>query len=115
MVAATRSFVLALEDQNTHFTSWVLFNIPPDARALPEAVPAQEQLQSGAVHGKNDRVRIGYEGPCPLRGNLHSYAFTLYALDKLLDLPIGSRFNFVNEAMEGHILARAKLTCTHQR
>ena len=85
----TQAFALIVDDPDAPggvFTHWVVFNIPGNVRQLGEGVPAQERLQSGALQGKNDFGRIGYGGPCPPRGPAHRYRFTVYALDKPLDL-----------------------------
>ncbi len=116
--AGTQSFALIVDDPDAPggvFTHWVLFNIPSDSRELPEAVPAQSQLPSGALQGKNDFGKIGYGGPCPPPGHPHRYQFTLYALDQLLDLKAGASKKQVLEAMQGHILAQGQLTGTFQR
>ena len=97
------------------FTHWLLFNIPPDSRELPEAVPAQAELASGALQGKTDFGRTGYGGPCPPPGRPHRYQFTLYALDQPLDLEGGASKKQLLSAMEGHILAQGQLTGTYQR
>ena len=116
--AGTQSFALIVDDPDAPggvFTHWVLFNIPPDSCELPEAVPAQSQLPSGALQGKNDFGKIGYGGPCPPPGRPHRYQFTLYALDRLLDLKAGASKRQVLEAMQGHILAQGQLTGMFQR
>ena len=114
----TQSLALILDDPDAPsgvFTHWVIFNLPPDSRELPEAVPAASQLPSGALQGKNDFGKIGYGGPCPPPGYPHRYRFTLYALDRQLDLKAGSSKKQVLNAMEGHILAQGQLTGTYQR
>ncbi len=114
----TQSLALILDDPDAPsgvFTHWVIFNLPPDSRELPEAVPAASQLPSSALQGKNDFGKIGYGGPCPPPGYPHRYRFTLYALDRQLDLKAGSSKKQVLNAMEGHILAQGQLTGTYQR
>jgi len=114
----TQSLALIVDDPDAPsgvFTHWVIFNLPPDSRELPEAVPAASQLPSGALQGKNDFGKIGYGGPCPPPGYPHRYRFTLYALDRQLDLKAGSSKKQVLNAMEGHILAQGQLTGTYQR
>lgn len=114
----TESLALIMDDQDAPsgvFTHWVIFNIPSDSRGLPEAVPAQDQLPSGALQGKNDFRRIGYGGPCPPSGHSHRYQFTLYALEQTLDLKAGASKKQVFEAMQGRILAWGQLTGTYQR
>jgi hypothetical protein len=116
--AGTQSLALIVDDPDAPagvFTHWVLFNIPSDSRELPEAVPTQAELPSGARQGKNDFGKIGYGGPCPPSGNLHRYQFTIYALDQTLDLKAGVSKSQLVDAMQGHILARGQLTGTYQR
>lgn len=116
--AGTQSFALIVDDPDAPggvFTHWVLFNIPPDSRNLPEAVPTQAELASGAKQGKNDFGRTGYGGPCPPPGRPHRYQFTLYALDQPLGLEGGTSKKQLLSAMEGHILAQGQLTGTYQR
>jgi len=116
--SGTNSFVLIVDDPDAPrgvFTHWVLFNLPPDSRELPEDIPVQAQLLSGALQGRNDFGRTGYGGPCPPAGSLHRYRFVLYALDQPLDLPAGASKNQVLEYMEGHILAQGQLMGTYQR
>jgi len=114
----TQSFALIMDDPDAPggvFTHWVLFNIPPDSRKLPEAVPTQPQLPSSALQGRNDFGRIGYGGPCPPPGRQHRYRFALYALDKPLDLKAGASKKQVLDALQRHIFAQGQLTGTYQR
>lgn len=116
--AGTQSVALIVDDPDAPggvFTHWVLFNIPPDSRELPEAVPTQAELASGAKQGKNDFGRTSYGGPCPPPGRPHRYQFTLYALDQPLGLEGGASKKQLLSAMEGHILAQGQLTGTYQR
>jgi len=97
------------------FTHWVLFNLPPDAREIPEGVSARAQLANGALHGRNGFLRLGYRGPCPPPGFAHQYRFTLYALDRPLRLMAGATRAQVLDAMQRHILAEGLLTGTQER
>lgn len=114
----TQTFALIVDDPDAPvgvFTHWVLFNVPSDSRQLAEAVPNQDKLPSGALQGKNDFGKIGYGGPCPPPGRPHRYQFTLYALEKPLDLKAGASKKQVLDAMQGHILTQGQLTGTYQR
>jgi len=114
----TRSFALIMDDPDAPggvFTHWVLLNVPLDTRDLPEAVPAQAQLPDRSLQGKNDFGRTGYGGPCPPPGSAHRYRFTLYALDRMLDLKTGVTKKQLLDAMRGHILVQGQLTGTYQR
>lgn len=114
----TWSFALVVDDPDAPsgtFSHWVIFNIPADRRELPEAVPSQARLPSGARQGKNDSGQIGYGGPCPPPGSPHHYRFSLYALDQSLELMAGVTRKQVLNAISGHILARAQLVGIYQR
>ncbi len=115
----TQSCALIMDDPDAPgglFTHWIVFNIPPDSHGLPEAVPVQARLSSGALQGNTDFGKSGYGGPCPWPpGSLHRYQFTLYAIDRTLDLEAGASREQVLNAMQGHILAQAQLSGTYQR
>jgi Raf kinase inhibitor-like YbhB/YbcL family protein len=110
--AATRSFVIIVEDPDAPagtWVHWVIYNLPLDLRGLTEGVPAKYHLPHGAMQGLNDFKRIGYGGPCPPPGKPHRYYFKLYALDALLNLKPRATKQQVSEACKGHVLAEAQL------
>jgi Raf kinase inhibitor-like YbhB/YbcL family protein len=93
------------------YVHWVLYNLPPDGRGLPEGVTA-DALPSGTREGLNDWKRTGYGGPCPPIGR-HRYFHKLYALDSLLpDLGTPTKAA-LEAAMEGHIIQQAELMGTY--
>ena len=113
----TRSFALICEDPDAPigtFVHWVLYDVPPQIRQLPEAVPQQDKLPTVGVQGKNDFLQLGYGGPCPPSGT-HRYFFKLYALDKNLGLLPGVTKKQLLDAMKGHILASAELIGRYRR
>jgi Raf kinase inhibitor-like YbhB/YbcL family protein len=66
-----QSLVLIADDPDAPgatFVHWVIYNLPPDTRRLPEDVPNRETLPSGAAQGVNGAGRVGYMGPCPPSG-----------------------------------------------
>ncbi|HXV89754.1 MAG TPA: YbhB/YbcL family Raf kinase inhibitor-like protein [Gemmatimonadales bacterium] len=99
------------------FVHWVLYNLPPDTRSIPEGVPAFEILADlgRARQGKSDFGRVGYGGPCPPPGAPHHYQFKLYALDVLLPLKGGPSKADVERAMDGHMLATSRLVGVYER
>jgi len=114
----TQAFALIVDDPDAPggvFTHWVLFNLPANVHQLGEDIPAQERLENGGLQGKNDFGRIGYGGPCPPRGSVHRYRFTICALDKPLDLKPGASKKQLLDTMKGHILAQGQLIGTYQR
>ncbi len=113
----TRSIALICDDPDAPvgtWVHWVLYNLPPDSKGLPEAVPPAEVLENGARHGKNDWQRLGYGGPCP-PGGTHRYYFKVYALDTVLELESGTTKAQLLEAMEGHVLAEGQLMGRYKR
>ena len=111
--SGARAVALVVEDPDAprgKFTHWLVLDLPPEARSLPEGVKA---LPSGAVQGVNDFGKAGYGGPCPPSGR-HRYVFHLYALDSRLGLkePVHPP---VDALLRGHIAAEARLTGTYAR
>jgi Raf kinase inhibitor-like YbhB/YbcL family protein len=97
------------------WTHWVLYGLPATTTELPEGVPADETLASGARQGINDFRRVGYGGPCPPRGKPHRYFFRLYALDARLDLAPRASKQALLDAIEGHEVGRGELMGTYRR
>jgi Raf kinase inhibitor-like YbhB/YbcL family protein len=112
----TKSLALILEDPDAPraepFVHWLMYNIPPDTRSLPEGIPTDERLKQppGALQGKNSRDAIGYFGPRPPQGDQpHHYHFQVFALDTQLDLPPGADRDALVKAMSGHVLSKGDL------
>jgi Raf kinase inhibitor-like YbhB/YbcL family protein len=114
----TKSFALICDDPDAPrgtWVHWVLYDLPPTCRRLPEAVPADPDLDDGSHQGTTDFGYVGYGGPAPPRGNAHRYFFKLYALDTELGLSSGAKKADVVAAMEGHVLAEGQVMGTYQR
>ena len=114
----TESLALVMDDPDAPggtWVHWVLYDLPPSTRELPEAVPAQGELPSGARQGRNDFRKIGYGGPCPPRGPVHRYFFRLYALDARVGLAAGGTRADLDRAMRGHVLGQAELMGRYRR
>jgi len=113
----TKSLALISDDPDAPmgtWVHWVIYNIPPTIKELPENIPPHRTLENGAQQGTNDFRKIGYGGPCPPR-RTHRYYFKLYALDKVLDSEPGLTKDQLLKAMEGHILAQGQLMGRYQR
>ncbi|EKF85473.1 YbhB/YbcL family Raf kinase inhibitor-like protein [Methanobacterium formicicum] len=93
---------------------WVIFNIPPETRTLPEMVMPREEQENGTLQGVNSWGTIGYRGPCPPSGT-HRYYFKIYVLDKKLDLPSGITKDELLNAMKGHVLDEGQVMGTYTR
>lgn len=114
----TQSLILIVDDPDAPvgtFVHWVLYDLPANARALPEGIPATADPATGGHQGTNDFRRPGYGGPCPPAGKPHRYFFRLYALDRQLGLPSGARRQEVDQAMKGHILEQGELMGRYRR
>ena len=119
--AGTKSLALIVDDPDAPdpkapkmtWVHWVLYNVPPTARGLREAV-APLDLPPGTREGTNDWKRTGYGGPCPPIGR-HRYFHKLYALDTVLpDLGAATKPQ-VEAAIKGHVIAQAELMGTYQK
>jgi Raf kinase inhibitor-like YbhB/YbcL family protein len=107
----TKSFALIADDPDAPvgmWVHWVVYDLPPNLRALPQNFPKTEQAADGSRQGNNDFNKIGYNGPCPPPGKPHRYFFKLYALDAKLNLKPGATKKDVESAMQGHILAHGE-------
>jgi len=115
--AGTQSFALVVDDPdvpNKTAIHWLIYDLPPTTRALPEGVPTKAKLPDGSRQGKNDPGKIGYGGPCPSPGAAHHYFFKLYALDYQTGLKPKAKGADVEAAIKGHILAQAELIARFQ-
>jgi Raf kinase inhibitor-like YbhB/YbcL family protein len=119
--AGTKSLALIVDDPDAPdpaapkmtYVHWVLYNIPPTATGLAEAIrPAA--LPAGTREGVNDWRRTGYGGPCPPIGR-HRYFHKLYALDAALPELGRPTKAQLEKAMTGHILDQAELVGTYQK
>lgn len=119
------------------FCHWAMVDIPPSVTELETGqcsdgvTPKGKQDPpgpEGTRQGLNDYTQFmagdpdlggkyfGYDGPCPPWNDerLHHYVFTVYTLDTdRLDLPEEFTGHDVVEAIEGHVLDKADLTCSY--
>jgi Raf kinase inhibitor-like YbhB/YbcL family protein len=106
-----KSLVLIMEDPDVPrnlradgmFDHWIIFNLPPTTRHIPEI-----QGPSGGIRGITTFGDTRYGGPCP-PDREHRYFFKLYALDTMLPLKEGATKSDIEKAMNGHIIAQAQL------
>jgi Raf kinase inhibitor-like YbhB/YbcL family protein len=112
------SFVLIVHDLDAaagngtdDILHWMLWNIPATAAGLPEHVPQASQLPDGTRQISASGPY--YRGPgAPAAGPAHHYAFELFALDSILDVPpLGASppqtRAAVFSAMAGHVRGKA--------
>jgi Raf kinase inhibitor-like YbhB/YbcL family protein len=139
---SARSLALICDDPDAPmgtWSHWVVFDLPPQVKALEEGIPAEptgavalnqgtEPAVAGngvgrlalgpdppkARQGQNDFGKIGYGGPCPPSGT-HRYFFRLYALDAQLGLSSSATRSDVLKAIQGHIVAEGRLIGKYAR
>jgi Raf kinase inhibitor-like YbhB/YbcL family protein len=104
--AGTRSFALSVVDRispGNVYLHWLVTDIPPSASSLAEGASGTPRMPAGS------REPTPYVGPFPPSG-VHTYTFTLYALDaERLEVRRGSLEGF-EAAVDGRALATATLS-----
>lgn len=111
----TKSLAIIFSDEDApsgKFYHWVVFNLPSNATGLEQGI---KNLPSGAVVAKNSWGKSLYNGPCPPKGSLHHYTFTLYALNNKLSMHSNLDAQTLLKNMQGHILKQAKLKTSYAR
>ncbi len=107
-----KSLALILDDLDAPrktFVHWILWNIDPAIKEIKE-----NSVPEGAVQGKNDFKKNSYGGPCP-PSRTHRYVFKVFALDVRLDLGANSTAVELQNAMKGHVSAKAQLMGRYSR
>ena len=108
----SKSLVLIVDDPdapNGDFTHWVVINIDPTVREIP-----QNSVPKGGMEGITSRGVAGWVSPCPPSG-VHRYVFKLCALDSILNLSSNADKNAVEQAMEGHVIEKAEIIGLYSR
>ena len=103
--SGAKSLVLVVDDPDAPsglFTHWIVWNISPQTNAIAEGSAPK------GVQGTSDFGKSGYGGPCPPSGT-HRYYFKIFALDRELNLPSGTKRNQLDAAMKGHVVAQGEL------
>jgi hypothetical protein len=123
---STASFVLVVHDLDAPIGNgtddmlhWMVWNIPGTAHAIPEGSPQGGQLADGSrqISGTGPY----YRGPAAAAsGPVHHYAFELYALDIMLDIPaVGAAppatRAAVMTAIAGHVRGKAAMVGLYRR
>jgi len=115
--AGVKTYALIVDDPDAPsgtFVHWVLYNIPGEVVAIPEAVTRTRQVPGLGEQGLNSARQTGYFGPCP-PGGTHRYFFKLFALDAVLTPAGEATAADVVKRMQGHILAEAQLMGRYSR
>lgn len=109
---SAQSLVLIVDDPDAPagtWTHWMVWNIEPKTREIPQA-----SVPEGAIQGINSGGGQAYEGPCP-PGGTHHYFFKLFALDSMLDLEANATIEELESEMQGHIIDKAELIGIYKR
>jgi Raf kinase inhibitor-like YbhB/YbcL family protein len=112
---AAQSYAIVFRDVTPGISNgvlhWIIYDLPPSTRSLPEAVPVGYAVAApaGAHQGKAYNGTVGFQGPC---GGNNTYEMTLYALDvaTLTELSSSSTAAAARTAIEAHDTASVKLT-----
>ncbi|MFC4055333.1 YbhB/YbcL family Raf kinase inhibitor-like protein [Actinomadura syzygii] len=84
--AEAKSYAIIMRDlDNNALLHWIIYDIPPDAAALPQNVEHvyQPAVPKGSrqVYYRGSASLFGYQGPCS-PSSVNTYEFTLYALNR---------------------------------
>jgi Raf kinase inhibitor-like YbhB/YbcL family protein len=104
------SLALIIDDPDSPsgaYVHWVLFNIDATANELLENVVPPRALQT-----MNTAQKVGYAPPCPPKGEVHRYRFTLYALKSKVPLRNGASLSDALSAIASRTIARGRMTAT---
>ncbi len=93
----------AMKPAGKVWSHWIVWNILPDTTQIKE-----NSAPNCSIQGVTDFGTTGYGGPAP-PDKEHTYIFTLYALDAILDLPVTTTKKQLEDAIKPHILASAQL------
>ena len=110
------SYALICEDPDAPggtFIHWVVYNIPGAYINLAAGFP-RSGAPDGIIQGRNDFGETGYNGPCPPKGKVHHYVFTVYALDTRITQGNLSAFE-LKKSMKGHVRGSASITGLFKR
>jgi Raf kinase inhibitor-like YbhB/YbcL family protein len=120
-VPDAKAWAVVVEDpdapQDQPFVHWMIWNIPGDARGLPEGLPNTPTLVTpqGAVQGRNGMHGHGYFGPRPPAGHgLHHYYFQVFALDEVIDMGPETPLAELLNALKARTLASGELVATYE-
>lgn len=112
--ATTQSYAIIFHDPDpvldgsatNDVLHWAIFDIPGDAKGLPEGVPSGDHAD-GSKQIKNIAGNPVYMGPCapPGHGD-HHYIFEVYALNAKLGLPASTSRTDLMNAMNGKVVAK---------
>jgi Raf kinase inhibitor-like YbhB/YbcL family protein len=92
--ANTKSLAVVVDDSSapiTPYIYWLVFDIQPGTTDIQAGTTDSQEaaVPTGAKEALNSAGTMAYDAPCP-SGHSHWYRFTVYALNRDLDLPAGA-------------------------
>ena len=105
----TKSLVLIMDDPDALaavgkiWVHWMIANISPNVTIIRE-----NTIPIDSIQGENDFNETGYGGPAP-PDKEHTYNFTIYALNSILDIKKNFSKSEVLELMKKHIILQVTL------
>jgi Raf kinase inhibitor-like YbhB/YbcL family protein len=103
----TQSIAIVLDDSDapiTPYVYWLTFDIGPGTSAILDG-----QLPPGAKQARGSAGFDRYNAPCPgPRG--HKYRITVYALNRVLNLPNGTSLLSAWQAIAAATIGRGRVT-----
>ena len=109
--ASTKSLALVVDDSSapiTPYIYWLVFDIQPGTTDIQEG---SRSLPTGAKQALNSANTMTYDAPCP-SGHSHWYRFTVYALNRYLNLPNGAPLLTVWTAIANATIGRGRIVVT---
>ena len=102
----TKSIALVVDDSDapiTPYVYWIVFDIGPGTSAIlnGEIPPGARQARGSAGYAR-------YDPPCP-GPHGHSYRFTVYALNTVLNLPNGTSIESAWQAIAAATIGRGRM------
>lgn len=115
-VPGAASYAVIVEDADAGdktlglpFVHWLAWNIPYNAKSLPEGA----STKPGLVEGRNQAGKLGYFGPHPPAGPAHHYHFELLAISTVPKLPAGASREQLLGAVKGQVVGKGELVATY--
>jgi Raf kinase inhibitor-like YbhB/YbcL family protein len=102
----TKSIALVFDDSSapiTPYVYWIVFDIKPATSDILEG-----RLPPGAREAQNSAGRAAYDPPCPGPDG-HTYRFTVYALNSVLNLPTGTSLQSAWMAIAAATIGRGRI------
>jgi Raf kinase inhibitor-like YbhB/YbcL family protein len=103
----TQSIAIVFDDSDapiTPYVYWLAFDIGPGTSAILDG-----QLPPGAKQARGSAGYDRYDAPCPGQQG-HKYRITVYALNRVLNLPKGTSLLSAWQAIAAATIGRGRLT-----